>query len=112
MTTEPTRYSGATIARSRAIKNQKHNDDGHDDDESDVVVVIVTRVPEHSRESRHRYRGVRQRGIGLSPPSGSGDRIDLIHCFGAERIEPGLDQVPHRVPVWRYENLGGLSKSS
>lgn len=41
-------------------------------------------------------------------PGGRTDRVDLIHGFGAERIEFGLNQIPHRAAVGRNEYLGGL----
>ena len=46
--------------------------------------------------------------FGWAPLAAASDRVDLIHRFGAERIEFGLHQVPHRVAVRRDEDLGGL----
>ena len=68
--TEAIRYSGATIARNRAIKISSTTTMVMTTMKSEVMVVIVTGVPERDRKSRHRYLGVGQRGVRLSPSGG------------------------------------------
>ena len=89
-------------------QGQQDDDEGRDDDESDVVLVVVARVPQRGGEPAHRYRGVGQCGVRLRALGGVTDLVDLIHRLGAERVEFGLHQVPHRVAVRRDERLGGL----
>ena len=89
-------------------QGQQHHEQCHRDDEPDVVLVVVAGVLQADGVSRHRYLGVRQRGVRLRSLGGREDRVDLIHGIGAERIEFGLHQVPHRVAVGRDEYLGGV----
>ena len=58
----------------------------HRDDEVDVLTVIGTRVSEHRGESRYRYRGFLEHRMGVRPPSGVGDAVNLIHRVAAEGI--------------------------
>src|SRR5262249_42669381 len=82
--------------------------DRHEDDESEVEVVAVAQVAIRGGESRHRYRCIRQGSVRLRRLRDVGDRVNLIHCRGAEGIEFALYQVPHRMPVRRYKSRGCL----
>ena len=89
-------------------QDEQHDADGHDDDQPDVVIGVVVGVFEHGGQAHHRGGGVGQRGVRQGAPGGGGDRADLVHRGAAERVEAGLDQVPHRVPVGRDERRGEL----